>query len=564
MLTARIAGLIGLALAPALAIQAYNLHVLMETREADVRAEVTHYASLAAAGIARYGDSLRDTLGILSRAPALHGDDREACRATLERSLPDVPGAFLLAVTDEAGNVACNTLGSGSGSYSVAARGYFREAMSKDGMAVGGYVKGMVTGRPTMQVARALRDPSGRRKGILLASIDLSWFADSLKQPGLPRGGVLTVADRDGLVLARDPDNDAWIGHRLSPESIAMRLGAVDARPVNWVGLDGRELVAGVKRVGGSLDGMSVVYGIDQRVAFAAARAALLRETMQVLIGLALAVSAALVAGRQLIRKPVERLSRAGAAWERGELGVRTLLSGRTELGRLGRTFDRMAASLQANEADLRDALARAEAMRERQALMLHELNHRVKNTLAVVQSLARQARSGEDGPENLERRILALSKTHDLLTRTEWTAAPLRRVLEDELGPYGGEGEACALAGPDVDLAPRIVLALGMTVHELTTNAAKYGALSRPGGRVCAEWEVRGGRELRLRWRESGGPPVAKPRRRGFGTRLIAAGIDNELGGRATLDFAPRGLDCELVIPLGQPGDAGGLDRAA
>lgn len=183
---------------------------------------------------------------------------------------------------------------------------------------------------------------------------------------------------------------------------------------------------------------------------------------------------------------------------------------------------------------------------------MLHELNHRVRNTLTTVQSLARQSRRDD----RLEGRILALSKTHDLLSRDEWGDAPLRTVLENELAPFRDEQvHRFRLEGSDLDLPPRYVLALGMTVHELTTNAAKYGALSTGSGWVDVTWRVvvgeSGARRLALEWREHGGPPVQEPGRRGFGTRLITGGVRRELGGIVRLEFAAEGLRCTLDVPL-------------
>jgi two-component sensor histidine kinase len=186
---------------------------------------------------------------------------------------------------------------------------------------------------------------------------------------------------------------------------------------------------------------------------------------------------------------------------------------------------------------------------------MLHELNHRVKNTLATVQALARQSRGAEGV---LEARILALSKTHDLLTREDWSGASLREVLESELSPYRTESDQIALDGPDVALSPRHVLALGMTIHELTTNAGKYGALSVPEGHVRVAWSLsapEGGMlRLRLTWQESGGPPVQPPARAGFGTRLISGGVRRELDGLVDLAFEAGGLRCHLDVPL-EPG---------
>ncbi|WP_347710478.1 sensor histidine kinase [Methylobacterium tardum] len=207
----------------------------------------------------------------------------------------------------------------------------------------------------------------------------------------------------------------------------------------------------------------------------------------------------------------------------------------------------------------MRAEIARSRLLQERQTLLLHELNHRVRNTLTTVQSLARQARRDDDRGDRLEGRILALSKTHDLLSRDDWGGAKLRLVIENEFAPFqDGKGRRFRLDGPDLDLRPRYVLALGMTIHELTTNAAKYGALATEEGRVDVTWRVVVGpddaRRLVLEWRESGGPPVAVPTRRGFGTRLITGGIARELGGSVELSFPPEGARCALDVPLDEP----------
>jgi two-component sensor histidine kinase len=303
-----------------------------------------------------------------------------------------------------------------------------------------------------------------------------------------------------------------------------------------------------------------VTVGRDRDVAFADVDAAAHRGSILIGLGVAMALAAALVAGRLFIRRPFDRLLCASTAWQTGDLTARTGLGGASEFGRLGDKLDAMAALLQRNEGELREEIRRGHALQERQVTMLHELNHRVKNTLATVQSLARQsAKGGEGQAVQLEARILSLSKTHDLLTREDWSGATLNEVLENELSPYRAGCDHIVLDGPEVALPPRHVLALGMTVHELTTNAAKYGALSTADGRVEVSWRVdrseTGAAWLRLTWRESGGPAVAPPARRGFGTRLIAGGVGRELAGDVDLDFDVDGLRCRIDVPLAEIG---------
>jgi len=199
-------------------------------------------------------------------------------------------------------------------------------------------------------------------------------------------------------------------------------------------------------------------------------------------------------------------------------------------------------------------------AAEQRQKLLIDELNHRVKNALATVQSLAahtaRTAQTPAAFRESFEGRLIALSKAHDQLTLHHWESADLRELLTGGFAPYGLGPEQVVLRGEDLVMRTRAVLTLAMGFHELITNAAKYGALSVPGGRVEIRWEPveadgDGRRLLRIEWTEKGGPRVADPRRRGFGSRLIEGGVVAELGGSARMTFAQEGLRCVFELPL-------------
>ena len=192
---------------------------------------------------------------------------------------------------------------------------------------------------------------------------------------------------------------------------------------------------------------------------------------------------------------------------------------------------------------------------------LTRELNHRVKNTLANVLSIVsltrRRSDNLEDFADGLDGRIRALSATHDLLTQSEWGTTPLRAVLEAEVAPYARDGdEVVAMEGPPVDLAPNEALSLGLAIHELATNAAKYGSLSTPGGRVRIEWSMEQENLARIDWIERGGPQVPQHRERGFGTDLIEKIIAHELRHPVNLEFAPEGVRCTLIVPVREPSD--------
>jgi len=196
-----------------------------------------------------------------------------------------------------------------------------------------------------------------------------------------------------------------------------------------------------------------------------------------------------------------------------------------------------------------RAEVAERRAAEERQRLLLNELNHRVKNTLASVQSIARQSLQNADDVVTFRRafeaRLMALSQTHNLLTAQNWEGASLLDILAAELRPHGGGR---------VKLKPKAAVALGMAVHELATNALKYGALSAPEGHVALRLHLIGredDRRLVIEWVESGGPAVSQPARKGFGSRLLERGLTGELAGRVRLDYDPAGLSCRMELPL-------------
>jgi two-component sensor histidine kinase len=200
--------------------------------------------------------------------------------------------------------------------------------------------------------------------------------------------------------------------------------------------------------------------------------------------------------------------------------------------------------------------LARSQADRE---LLINELNHRVKNTLAAVQGLVsstmRSALSIADAKTLIEKRITALGRAHDVLTQEYWEGADLRDLALSIVQPYRAEhSNGIEVSGPDLRVNPRAAVALAMVFHELMINAAKYGALSQPEGRVRVEWsttEDGGHSTLRVVWMEMGGPLVQAPIRRGFGSTLIEQSITRELGGTFEKDFDRAGLICTMMIPL-------------
>jgi NO-binding membrane sensor protein with MHYT domain/two-component sensor histidine kinase len=254
-----------------------------------------------------------------------------------------------------------------------------------------------------------------------------------------------------------------------------------------------------------------------------------------------------------------ERLQQGGSEWRREYRlkadGRAIAVRGRLLRDATGRPRRMLGVILDVTES--RRAFEAVAESERRQKLLIEELNHRVKNTLATVQSLALQTakRSGtvDEFRKSLEQRLIALSRTHDALTRGRWESASLRDLVAAELKPYAHE--QVRLDGPELQIGPREALSLGMTFHELATNAAKYGALSVPSGCVTVRWAVDDGDEPQVRvvWTESEGPRVQPSGRVGFGSRLIDSSVRHELRGTVERRLEPTGMVCEIRFPHGR-----------
>ena len=213
-------------------------------------------------------------------------------------------------------------------------------------------------------------------------------------------------------------------------------------------------------------------------------------------------------------------------------------------------------------------------AATQRQKLLIAELNHRVRNVLALIAGMVAQTRDGMDpaqgaasaiaAVDKLEGRVKSLARAHDQLTRLEWRPAPLRGLLAEELAPYDTQPGRVALEGPDVLLTPRAFSTLALVMHELATNAAKHGGFSTRAGRVMVSWRRRPDGMLAVTWQESGGPPVQAPLRHGFGSTFVAQSVPFDLGGEARVDYRLEGLHAEFAIPAEHVQDGAAQPAAA
>jgi two-component sensor histidine kinase len=275
------------------------------------------------------------------------------------------------------------------------------------------------------------------------------------------------------------------------------------------------------------------------------------------LIGASLLLSFVLagITSAELIRRPVRKLTSTISAWRSGNEAARTSMSETSgELGIVGKAIDDFLSELVA----ARLAAAAAEEQRE---LLVHELDHRIKNLLVTVQSVARQTlkseSTGDDTVKVFVKRLNALSEAHGLLMKDDGQSARMRDMVESAIRPFAGDrATQFTVSGPDFQVKVKAVLSISMALHELCTNAVKYGALSTSAGRIAIEWSITSGGDadeemLRLVWTESGGPPVTVPDKLGFGSKMIERVLGYELEADVSTSYAEGGLIFTLTAPL-------------
>ena len=278
---------------------------------------------------------------------------------------------------------------------------------------------------------------------------------------------------------------------------------------------------------------------------------------------------------REPLKQQVEECLHAGSQWSEEfrilhpQLGERWLAG----LGRVLRDAEGRVSGMTGINIDVTERKMAEEAViierkqaQEAQRLLIDELNHRVKNTLATVQAMAEQTLRRSKDPahfvESFQGRLQALSRAHDSLMRRTWKGVDLESLIREQLLIGADQDAPISCSGPDMQLKPREAVHLGLVLHELGTNARKYGALKVPEGMVNVSWHFMGPGaryHLEIKWVETGGPVLRPPTRQGFGTLLIERGLRDALGGEACITFAPTGVICDMRLPLSPAEDQSG-----
>ncbi|MCF2524147.1 HWE histidine kinase domain-containing protein [Bradyrhizobium sp. G127] len=554
-LTHRLLALTLVASLPGLAAVGYGSFDLRNTRYAEVRAEAQRNAQVVVSEIGQIFDGIQGALRAVAEADEVSRPDNTACTDYIARVRPSIEPLTGILIVGLDGNIRCLSEPS-LGSPNLANRDYFREAIEQRKFTIGPFIASKLSNRNVIPMAVPIVR-NDRVEGVVVAGLNLEWLGHRLKQRGVQRGGAVLIADRSGTVVSREPFPEKYVGNKL-PDSLG-RIGKSAPGSEDIVGVDGVPRIIGYIPAALTPFGLYVSSGISHSEAFGPIDRAVRNSFALFALGSAVAFLLAWLVGESIIRRPLMRMVATAEAWRRGHDAARTGIVGRSdEIGILGQTFDRLM-----DENAMREEL-RATA-EERREILVHELAHRVKNTLATVQSIASLSFRNSQGPEALRQfheRLQALVRSHDLLTRKNWQHADLSEVAEAAMAPLKEErGHRFTISGPPVSLPPTTAVPMAMILHELCTNALKYGALSNENGRVSINWTAKPdltSTKISLIWSESGGPSIQPPAEEGFGTRLIA-NLSRQLGGQCNFRYPPSGLVCHLniVSPLDEPRDS-------
>jgi two-component sensor histidine kinase len=541
-----------LALAPAAVILLYNVAATRAEKQRELHVEALRSGELAALEMRRIVTGLENVLMALSAAPVVQRLDGPECSAFIARVAHNMPEFSGISVVNSDGVIICRKDTTGIG-VSVRDRPYFQEAMATGKFVLGVFTKGRITGTPVLPMAVAIRNDAGTIRGAVVGALDLGWLGQRLQDREFSARSALTIADRDGVILAREPSPERFVGTRI-PEAYQSLVHADKPGTLEITSQDGTRRIIGYSPASVSPVGLYISSGISTDDAYQAINQTTIINLSIAALGLAAAYLVAWLTSNQLVHRPVGRLVATVRAWRAGDVGARTGMSGKQgEFGLVGQAVD-----------DFMNELVASRVQRQKDEqqrdLLVRELDHRVKNILAMVQAVARQTfRAKELTPEavhTFDQRLSAMSGAHKLLMKDEWQAARMDDLIASAIAPFERpDAPAFTVSGPEIIIPAKAALALGMAFHEMCTNAAKYGALSTQDGTVSITWCVVPQPDesdlFEFCWTEQGGPPVKAPQHTGFGSRMIERALSSELGALVNVEYRLYGVIYTVTGPL-------------
>tara|TARA_R110002020_G_scaffold170523_4_gene360287 strand:- start:5181 stop:6860 length:1680 start_codon:yes stop_codon:yes gene_type:complete len=545
------------ALAPVVAMLAYNEYALRQQRTEEIRASAAQAARQAASEIERIVEGLHALLISVTAIPSVGELDAE-CGEALQSVADRVGNIRTIFVADLQGNAICSSLAPATGT-SVIDRDYFKWAVQTGSFAVGTYTRSRLSDIAVLPLAMPLIE-NGEVKAVLVTGIRLDWLQDRISEWGIARGNAVTLADRAGTILARVPYPEKFVGTAIPEEY--QRLIHSDTPGVMAVSSqDGTDRILGYRPIDLPSSPIYVSAGFSQKEAFALMNRATLMNVLAICGGALAAFLLAIFIGDRFILRRIAHVSQVMDRWREGDGGARTGMKDGDELASVGAALDRLLDELD----DRRRRTEEVEAERE---LLARELAHRVKNGFALVQAIAQQTfrRSAPEQYRSFSQRLSGLAATYDLILSREASSSSVPEVVAAALKAHVDPvEERIRLQGPHVRLQADNALPLSLVIHELATNATKYGSLGGENGRVDVEWTVEEGRVL-LTWKETGGPPVSLPTRKGFGSVLMEKAFPSKAQATTRFDYRLEGfvfevsfqaeLDAPQAVTQVQPGN--------
>lgn len=553
-LTQRLLALTLAATLPGLVALIYSAIDLRNTRYNEVRTEALRDAQFVSSELDHIFDGVEATLHAVAQAADVRQGDPERCSAYIRDIREKVPALTSLLVANVDGTVRCYSEGTSEANF--ANWPYFQQVLKNRTFAIGTYTASQISRLNAVPVALPVLSGNAI-ESVVMAGINLDWLNAQIGQRDIARGATIVVADRNGVIVSRSPEPEKYVGTKVSDRNLGL-VSAGKASVAEILSPDGTRRIAGYIPAGLTQSGFYVSAGTSRSEAFKSIDRALYASILLFTLGSGIALTLAWLVGEGFIRRPLMRLVATAQAWRQGHDAARTGIVNRDdEIGILGQTFDRLMDENAMRE-EQRDL---AEARRE---ILVHELAHRVKNTLATVQSIASLSFRYGQGPEALrgfQERLQALVRSHDLLTHRHWEHADFRETAEAALAPAREDrAHRFSLSGPRINLPPGTVVPVSMILHELCTNSLKYGALSNDSGRITLRWTAQpaeNGTRLDIVWSEDGGPPVKPPDHEGFGSRLIAS-LTQQMNGGAEIRYPQAGIiyELHLIAPANEQRD--------
>jgi two-component sensor histidine kinase len=528
------------ALIPAIGMLAYNEFWYRQQRDAEVRLQMLQTSQQVASEIDRILEGTRSVLIASSVIPSVAEVEAQACHDALNEIALQVPSVGNIAVADVNGKIVCDSLPNPLGS-DISDRDYFKDAIKNNTFAIGGYTKGRRSGIEVLPVARPLRH-KGVLKGVILTGIKLQWLQERIQERGTPKDGIVAIVDRQGTILVRTPAQPGIVGSKMG-DAYMYLLDVKTPGTREVTGRDGVVRIVGYQPPNDETP-LYISAGIAKDAVFEGINRATWTAIMLIVAGGIASAIAAVFVGNRFILRPILNVVSVLERWAGGDLAARTGMQGRHgEIGQVGASVD-----------DLLDELnrrrLRAEEAEGARSFLTRELSHRVKNTLSVVQAIARQTFGRIVPPEALETyslRVRALAGAYDTLLAEDWESGDIHDVVARAISPHHDhKDDQFKIEGPDISLPPQAVVALTLVIHELATNAAKYGALSNFAGHVNIAWS-NDDTGISLEWHERGGPAVSPPEKEGFGTKVISRAFPPEYQPVVKFDYRPEGLHFTL-----------------